>query len=127
MQMDTIKILIVVSICCDIVLFILIAWLFFKIKAFGPKKLQLLIEELKESQKLVQRLQAILDEKARLVKSLEARLDTTSSPDNQDLSLNKKQVIMLYKSGMDTAQIAKETGLTTGEVELILSLSNVSK
>ncbi len=124
MQMDTMEILIAVSICCDAVLFFLIAWLFLKLKSLGPERIERLINELKESQALVDRLQTIIEKKARLAKVLEANLKGDNSL--EDAIGIKKQVLLLYDKGIDIANIAEMTGLSTGEVELIVAIKNVS-
>jgi len=124
MQLEAMEILIAVSICCDVILFFLIVWLFIKVKALGPERLEHLINELKESQALVDRLQAIIEEKARLAKALENNLRSYHSSQNP---VNiKEQVLLLYDKGMDIFDIAESTGLTTGEVELIVSIKDVS-
>ncbi len=130
MQSETMEILIAVSICCDVVLFFLIVWLFFKVKGLGPERLERLINELRESQALVDRLQAIIEEKARLAKALENNLRSYHSSKNpvniKGKNNIKEQVLLLYDKGVDIAEIAESTGLTTGEVELIISIKSVS-
>ena len=123
--MENIQLLVIVSICCDLLLFVLMGWLFFKVRQLGPRRLELLISQLKESQELVRRLDKIVEEKARLSREFASRLLQSSGNENT-LRINQDKVLALHKKGFEAAQIAEMAGLTTGEVELILSINSVT-
>jgi len=118
------QLLVIVAICCDLLLFVLMGWLFFKLRQLGPKRLELLISQLKESQELVERLEKIVEERARLSKELEARL--VQGQGRNTSRMQRDKVLDLHNKGFDAVQIAEMAGLTTGEVELILSISSVA-
>ncbi len=122
--MENMQLLVIVSICCDLLLFVLMGWLFFKVRQLGPKRLELLISQLRESQELVEKLEKIVEEKARLSRELESRL---VQGHGRHLSrMQRDKVLDLHNRGLDAAQIAEMAGLTTGEVELILSINSVA-
>ena len=122
--MENMQLLVIVSICCDLLLFVLMGWLFFKVRQLGPKRLELLISQLRESQELVERLEKIVEEKARLSRELESRL---VQGHGRHLSrMQRDKVLDLHNRGLDAAQIAEMAGLTTGEVELILAIKSVA-
>ena len=123
--MENLQLLVIVSICCDLLLFVLLGWLFFKVRKLGPGRLELLISQLKESQELVKRLEKIVEEKARLSRELESRL-LQSPEDENTFRLNREKVLALHEKGLQAAQIAEISGLTTGEVEFILSINSVA-
>ncbi len=122
--MENMQLLVIVSICCDLLLFVLMGWLFFKVRQLGPKRLELLISQLRESQELVERLEKIVEEKARLSKELESRL--VQGQDKHTSQMQRDKVLDLHNKGLDAVQIAEMAGLTTGEVELILSINSVA-
>ncbi len=122
--MENMQLLVIVSICCDLLLFVLMGWLFFKVRQLGPKRLELLISQLRESQKLVERLEKIVEEKARLSRELESRL--VQGHGGHSSRMQRDKVLDLHNKGLDAPQIAEMTGLTTGEVELILSINSVA-
>ncbi len=124
--MENIQFLVIVSICCDLLLFVLIGWLFFKVRQLGPRRLELLISQLKESQELVRRLDKIVEEKARLSSELKSRLLQKSPGGENTFLINRDKVLALHEKGFEAAQIAEMAGLTTGEVELILSINSVA-
>ncbi len=122
--MENMQLLVIVSICCDLLLFVLMGWLFFKVRQLGPKRLELLISQLRESQELVERLEKIVEEKARLSKELESRL--VQGQGKHTSQMQRDKVLDLHNKGLDAVQIAEMAGLTTGEVELILSINSVA-
>ena len=122
--MENMQLLVIVSICCDLLLFVLIGWLFFKVRQLGPKRLELLISQLRESQELVERLEKIVEEKARLSRELESRL--VQGQGKHLSQMQRDKVLDLHNKGLDAAQIAEMAGLTTGEVELILAIKSVA-
>ncbi len=123
--MGNTEILITVSILCDVILFGLIFWLFAKIRSLSPKRVDMLIRHLKESRELAKRLERLVEEKAEIAQRLEGHLTEVSSGSSSTYSM-KEQVIALREQGLDPKQIAQKTGLSTGEVDFILSVEGVS-
>lgn len=89
----------------DIVIIILLFFLYLKVKKF----LNLPWEEIEESLK---RAQALV-EKLKELKEVKEVTDIKSTNP-------KEEVIYLYKKGLTIKEIVKKTGLSEGEVELIL-------
>ncbi len=123
--MGNTEILITVSILCDVILFGLIFWLFAKIRSLSPKRVDMLIRHLKESRVLAKRLEKLVKEKAEIAQRLEGHLKEGALGNNSAYSM-KEQVISLREQGLDPKQIAQKTGLSTGEVDFILSVEDVS-
>ncbi len=124
--MDTTQVLTLVSIACDLVLFALFAWLYLRIRALGGERLEVLIDQLKESQELAERLQAIVEEKARIAKKLEASLETKGVANAADAGKKRETVVALHHEGKSVSEISNATGLSESEVEFILSVQKVS-
>ena len=132
--MDTSQVLIVVSILCDLVLFALFGWLFWRIRALSGDRLQELIDQLKESQELAKRLQALVEEKARLAKRLEATLkdgsevkkgEGAASDTHRNTENRRERVLELMNKGLGVSEISEATGMSAAEVEFILAVQKV--
>jgi len=94
----------------DIIIIILLIFLYLKVKKF----LNLPWEEIEES---VKRAQALV-EKLKELKEVKEVYDIKNIDP-------KEEVIYLYKKGLTVKEIAKKTGLSEGEVELILKRKNL--
>lgn len=94
----------------DIIIILLLVFLYLKVKRF----LNLPWEEIEES---IKRAQA-------LVEKLKELKDVKEGSENKPLH-PKEEVILLYKKGLSIKEIAKKTGLSEGEVELILKSKNL--
>ncbi len=123
--MPNIELLVILSICCDIVLFALIAWLFFMVRRLGHRQVETLINQLKESNQLVERLEAVIQEKARLSKNIQASFEQASRQDH-GAGIEHEKVVLLHQKGLDADKISEVTGLTKGEIDLILSIRSVT-
>ncbi len=89
----------------DVLIIILLILLYLKVKKFLVLPWEEIEESLKRAQTLVERLKELKD----------AREIADTKPINP-----KEEVINLYKRGLNIKEIAKKTGLSEGEVELIL-------
>ncbi|MFN4131503.1 MAG: DUF6115 domain-containing protein [Caldimicrobium sp.] len=100
------ELLIVLLLLFDVVILVFLIFLYVKFK----KLLNLPIDELEES----------LERAHQLVNKLKEikKKEETSSP--VTFSNPKEEVFKLYQRGLKIKEIAKQTGLTEGEVELLL-------
>ncbi len=131
----------IAQIFLDIVLLILFFLVYRRIRTLNPKRIDELLTALKETEDLGKRLDHILKEKKELVKHIEGAISKagsikTASSSNlnteiQGEELNRTRVITLWKQGKTPEEIAKATGLSSGEIEIIISLArtrqNMSK
>ena len=124
-----------VQIVLDLVLILIVIFLLKRISAFNPRKLDVLIDTLKESRRLCDQLARTVSENAEIAENIE-RLMTKSdsgSSDKPSVSFDagssrsqREYVIRLWRSGRSIEEIADEVGLGRGEVEVITSLAEQS-
>ena len=109
----------------DLLILIMVLFLFKQIRQLRHFPLDEVILRLKKADELCQRLSANLEEKRVLSEKLLSALKTGAKAweegkkDAQDL---KKEVARLADQGLGVAEIAQKTGLQEGEVILILSV-----
>ncbi|MFN3505282.1 MAG: hypothetical protein ACK4Y7_03625 [Caldimicrobium sp.] len=100
------EILIYLLILFDLLILVLLIFLYFKFK----KLLNIPLEELEES----------LDRAHQLVEKLKEIKKGESKVVGEAVFDPKEEVYQLYKKGLKIKEIAKKTGLTEGEIELLL-------
>jgi len=123
--------LILIQLLLDIILIVLFLSVYIKLKTLTPQKIESFLRALKESQELTEKLNRLIEEKKVLVKELEAVLKPdiknnnpkkSNNPTIQEEQITHSKVISLWKKGKTNKEIAKATGLTLGEIEVIISL-----
>ena len=147
---DSKNILALGQILLDLLLLFIIFFLYRRLKTLDVRKIEDILDVLKKSEKLSQELEKNLKKNEALTVSLSGALNRKLSdkdlkkeysPSNKGTSAvyreapvrpldsaNKKdilhnQVIALWKIGKNLQEIADATGLTQGEVEIIISLA----
>jgi len=122
--------LIILQLVLDVILIILFILVYVRLKSIKPKKIEAFLNALKESEELTKRLNRLIEEKKFLVNELEEILTQKKNNKNSEkLNVNiqadqllRAKVISLWKKGKNNQEISKETGLSLGEIELIIAL-----
>ena len=118
--MNNFEVIAIISLGLDILLLILFLFLLYRIKSIDTKNIDTIITKISEIQKLTKELQELLDEKARLTDELKK---TIKLKGKEGVSTGTKEIVLkLHQKGLTPAEIAQQTNLTMGEIELILSL-----
>lgn len=89
----------------DVIIVILLILLYLKIKRFLNLPWEEIEESLRRAQGLVEKLRELKDLK---------------EPSDLKISNPKEEIVELYQRGLKIKEIAKRTGMSEGEVELIL-------
>lgn len=105
------NILILILILCDIAILVILVGFYMKFK----KLLNLPIEEIEEALERAHQ----LVEKLKELKKIDTQAKST-------LKNPKEEVFQLYQKGLKIREIAKQTGLSEGEVELLLKTKKLS-
>ncbi len=120
-----------VQIVLDMVLILIVLFLLKRISSFDPRKLEMLIDTLKESRQLCDQLGKTVAENAeiasnieRLVKHHKGQTSTDRGQrQGQEVGTIHEQVLRLWQHGKTIDEISDATGLGRGEVEVITSLA----
>ena len=123
----------ILTICQLVLDFALIAFIFIlhrRISALNPRKLEHLLDALKKGERLCNELQKNLEEKSNITSAINRKLDELVRTGNSPVSMGrnsgtekKHEVLKLWKKGNKPPEIAEQTGISLGEVELIISLA----
>jgi len=122
--------LIILQLVLDVILIILFILVYIRLKSIKSKKIEAFLNALRESEELTKRLNKLIEEKKFLVNELEGILTQEKrSKKSEKLNVNiqadqllRSKVISLWKKGKNNKEISKETGLSLGEIELIIAL-----
>lgn len=123
------------QILLDLIVLCIFFLLYRRLKMLDVQKIEHIIEILKKSEALSHQIEKILKKNEALSNSLTEALNKKTF--NNDLKtncnpVNKKniplhnQVIALWKTGKNISDIASITGLSHGEIEIIISLAKTS-
>ncbi len=129
--MDHLSVLIALQLFLDAILFSLLFLIYRRIKALDPERSGHILNALKEGERLCQVLEKNLEEKAALVKELKGYLDiqdqgANRNPDNPEAD-TRSEALKLHMQGLDIKEISRRTGLSQGEVEVVISLARARK
>ncbi len=123
--------LIILQLFLDVVLIGLFFLVYMRLRSLRPQRIEAFLKALKESEELTEKLNKLIEEKKTLVQDLEQilnpRVTTNGSvkdcePTLQADQLIHSKVISLWKQGKNNKEISKETGLSLGEIEVIISI-----
>ena len=120
--MDIFELICLLTLIADILLFCAVFYLYKKLSFISSEKIDLLIKNIDETKKLTEDLQKIVEEKSKITKEVQECLRVNHVNKN-NIKENKNKVIQLHKKGLSIQEISNNTGLTQGEVELILSIA----
>ncbi len=98
-----------------------------ELKAQLDTKMKTLDVLIQEADKKIQSLRAVLDSETAEAAAPPAAASTQSPPPAENLSLEQSRVYQLSDAGESTVDIARQTGLQPGEIELILELRKKSE
>jgi cell division protein YceG involved in septum cleavage len=127
------NILAIGQILLDLIVLCIFFSLYRRLKMLDVQKIERIIDVLKKSEELSHQLEKTLKKNEALSDSLTVVLNKKSSnndlktgynPANKNMLHN--QVIALWKTGKSVLDIAEFTGLSPGEVEIIISLAKTS-
>lgn len=127
------NILAIGQILLDLIVLCIIFFLYRRLKMLDVQKIEHIINVLEKSEGLSRQIEKTLKKNEILSDSLASTLNKKTSYKKRETDYNPvnknmlhNQVIALWKTGKDLSDIADITGLSHGEVEIIISLAKTS-